>query len=119
MSFRKSLRPRFDSLESKTVMSAGASTAAVAAVAHYRPVAAHHAEAQTDQSISLTGEADGYYTSSQRLPDARTRYQLTAEGTIAPVGAAVVTGSFHTPGMPAVARLRATCGSRGRTGHCD
>ncbi len=76
-------------------MSAGVSTAPVAAaVAHHGQPAVH-----PDASIALTRKADGTYTSTQGPPDTGTRYKLNAAGTITPIGSAVVTGSFHTPGF--------------------
>jgi hypothetical protein len=93
-------------------MSAGVSTAPVAAVAHHHPLAAHW-----DASISLTGQADGTYTSTQGPPDTGTRYKLKVSGTITPIGSAVVNGSFHTPGFirggKVTGRLKIV-GSRGK-----
>jgi hypothetical protein len=95
MSHRKSPRPCLDSLESRTVMSAGVATAPVAAaVAHHRLPAVH-----TDASVALTGQADGTYTSTLGPPDTGVRYKLKASGTITPIGSAVVSASFHTPGF--------------------
>jgi hypothetical protein len=73
-------------------MSAGVSTSPVAAVvAHHRPRAAH-----SDASVSLSGTVDGDYTSTQKGSHAATKYKLTAEGSITPIGQAAVTGSFRT-----------------------
>jgi hypothetical protein len=90
-------------LEPKTVMSAGLSTAPIAAAAtHDGRVAAKPAvlvETHRNASVTLTGEADGTYTSTLGPPDTGTPYKLNASGTITPVGSAVITGSFHTPGF--------------------
>ena len=115
MGTRKSLRPRLESLEPKTVLSAGVSTGPAAALAHAaaRPAmiaetAQHgsptegHASrvaARSHASIALSGSADGNYTSNQALPDTGTNYHLTAAGRITPVGKAIVKGSFRTPGF--------------------
>jgi hypothetical protein len=50
-------------------------------------------------TIDLAGKAKGLYTSTQGVPDTGTHYQLTASGTITPIGSAVVSGSFQTPGF--------------------
>jgi hypothetical protein len=90
----KYLQSRFDSLESRTVMSAGVTTAHVAhAIAHHGHAAVGQA---SDTTVSLTGVADGYYTSTEKSPHDVTKYNLTASGTISPIGASVVTGSFKT-----------------------
>jgi hypothetical protein len=107
MGTRKALRPRLESLESKTVMSAGVATAPVAAVVDHGPAAVQPAHpvksslaaAQSDSSITLTGKAHGHYTSTQGPPDTGTHYDLRATGKLAHIGRAVVTGSFQTPGF--------------------
>ena len=64
MGFRKALRPRMELLESKTVMSAGvAAGAGAAALSLDTPAAAKLARA-AEQTVSLTGSADGDYTST-------------------------------------------------------
>jgi len=87
MNPRRHHRPRFDSLESKVVPSAGVGAMPVG----HAPVRA--------REIVLTGAANGDYTSPPAIPDTGTRYHLTATGTITPLGPAVVSGSFHTPGF--------------------
>ena len=74
MASRRSLTPQLESLESKALMSAS-------------------------RTVVLTGMADGFYTSSQTIPDTGTDYQLTATGTLPAFGEAAVTGSFQTPGF--------------------
>ncbi|HZW33152.1 MAG TPA: hypothetical protein VFF52_20720 [Isosphaeraceae bacterium] len=125
MNLRKTFRPRLEPLESKMVMSVGASSVPVAAAAgHPGPVAAAHALAQVHRlvpgshdasrshghsgrpvhskpakTVTLTGEATGDYTSTQGPPDTGTHYHLTAAGRLTPIGRAVVSGSFQTPGF--------------------
>jgi hypothetical protein len=92
-------------LESKAVMSAGVATAPIAATAaaHHGTVAAGPPDLVTDAAtkrtrlVALAGEADGYYTSTVGTPDTGTEYFVSATGTIAGVGEAMVSGSFHTP----------------------
>jgi hypothetical protein len=105
MGFRKPLLPRFESLESKALMSAGVATAPIVetALADHGSVAADPLDLATvarssrDQQIALTGQADGAYTTTQGTTDAVTHYHVTATGTIIGVGAAVISGSFRTP----------------------
>jgi hypothetical protein len=48
---------------------------------------------------TLSGEADGSGTFAQGPPDSGTQYDISASGTITPIGAATVSGSFGTPGF--------------------
>jgi hypothetical protein len=73
-------------------MSAGVSTGPVAAVAHHRALVG-----RSDAIISLSGQAEGTYTSTQKGSDAATKYKLNSAGTITPIGQAAVTSSFRTP----------------------
>jgi hypothetical protein len=50
-------------------------------------------------TVNLAGQAAGHYNSTQNPPDTGTKYKLNAIGTITPIGEAVVTGSFQTPGF--------------------
>jgi hypothetical protein len=104
MSSRIPLLPRFDSLESKTIKPADASTAPAAFVCLKPvPVIPSH---QSDEDavdlcstkVELSGQALGFYTSREGPPDIGTRFQVNANGTISPFGLAFVTGSFHTFG---------------------
>jgi hypothetical protein len=99
MGFRKALRPRLELLESKTVMSAGAAAGAGAAAALSldTPAAAKLAR-PVEQTVSLTGSADGAYASTPSKHSMGIKYQLGAFGPITPIGSAVVNGWFHTPG---------------------
>jgi hypothetical protein len=80
-------------------MSAGAATS----VAHDRTFAAEPPVLVSDgastrtRHVALTGEADGYYTSTRKTPDNGTEYLVTATGTITGVGAAMISGSFRSP----------------------
>ena len=107
MSTRKTLLPRFESLESTTVMSAEASIAE-AAVGHLKPgpvkppcpspdSADDQVPTQT-RKVEISGQAKGFFTSREGPPGAVTRFQVNANGTISPFGAAYVTGSLHTLG---------------------
>lgn len=89
MAARKSLRPRLETLEEKTALSAGVATAAADFVG---PVSA-----RSGASIRLDGNAEGTYTSKQLGSGGAMEYHLHASGTIAPVGQARVTGSFEMP----------------------
>jgi hypothetical protein len=86
-------------LESKTVMSAGAAAGAGAAAALSldTPAAAKLAR-PVEQTVSLTGSADGAYASTPSKHSMGIKYQLGAFGPITPIGSAVVNGWFHTPG---------------------
>src|SRR5271166_789432 len=100
MGFRKALRPRLELLESKTVMSAGLAAgdgAAAAALSLDTPAAAKLAR-PVEQTVSLTGSADGAYSSTPSKHSMGIKYQLGAFGPITPIGSAVVNGWFHTPG---------------------
>jgi len=79
--------PRFETLESMTLLSS------VAAAVHFET--AHIAKAAT-RSIEVGGEVQGYYSSISITSVAPTIYALAAHGTITPIGPATVTGSFHT-----------------------
>jgi hypothetical protein len=96
MVYRKALRPRLEPLESKTVLSAGVGAGAVAALLN-TSAAARLARA-AEQTLSLTGSADGHFTSTLSHHSSGTEYQVSASGTLTPIGAAVVNGSFHAPG---------------------
>jgi hypothetical protein len=96
MGFRKALRPRLEFLESKTVMSAGVGAGA-AALSLDTPAAAKLAR-PIEPTTSLTGSADGDYTSTLSKHSTGIRYHLSASGSITPIGSAVINGWFHTPG---------------------
>jgi hypothetical protein len=123
MGIRKARRPRLESLESKTVMSADVATAPVAAVLHHGPAAVQPAylvesslAAAPVGSITLTGKAHGHYTSTQGPPDTGTQYDLKATGKLTHIGRAIVTGSFQTPGFVLNGRASGTltiAGSKG------
>jgi hypothetical protein len=83
------------------MMSAGLTTppVAAAAVAHHGRVAPDPADPARIRRVSLAGVADGSYQTSQGPPDTGAQYRLTATGTIRPLGAAVVSGTFDTPGF--------------------
>jgi hypothetical protein len=111
MSFRKHLRPRLESLEKKTVLSAGASAAptAVGAAAERLdpgPAGPQLSSADTaaaltsalTQKVELIGQASGTYTSRQGTSDTWSLFHVHASGAITPIGSAVVTGSFRTLG---------------------
>jgi hypothetical protein len=98
MGFRKALRPRLELLESKTVMSAGVAAGAGAAALSLDTPAAAKLARPVEQTVSLTGSADGDYTSTLSKDSKGIKYQLRASGTITPIGSAVVKGWFHTPG---------------------
>ena len=95
MSTRKPFHPRFDSLELKTVMSAGVATAPLAAAGGF-PGPVTVPSRHSHPRVELTGPANGYYTSTQKSNGTETEYDLTAAGTISPVVSAVITGSFQT-----------------------
>jgi hypothetical protein len=98
MGFRKALRPRLELLESKTVMSAGvAAGSGAAALALDTPAPAKLAR-PVEQTVSLTGSADGDFTSTLSKHSMGIKYHLNASGSITPIGSAVVNGSFHAPG---------------------
>jgi hypothetical protein len=112
MSFRNSFRPRLDSLEKRTVLSAGASAASAAVIAAAKALEPGPSEPQLSsvgnataltstqiQTVELIGHANGTYTSRQANPDTGTQFSLHATGALTPIGSAVVTGSFHTPGF--------------------
>jgi hypothetical protein len=79
MRFAKPLRPRLESLEKKTVLSAGASAAPgafIGAVERPQSVPAVHpilslsnAATLTSTQVKLSGQAKGIYTSRQENPD--------------------------------------------------
>ena len=107
MNSRKPLLPRLESLETKTVMSArpAAHPAAVVGPEHGAAspwLSSHDMKSLASieiQTVELNGQAEGSYTSRQGQPDSGTRYHVNASGTITPIGLAVVTGSFSTPGV--------------------
>jgi hypothetical protein len=98
MGSRKALRPRFELLESKTVMSAGVVVGAGAGAFSLDTLAAAKLARPVEQTVSLTGSTDGDYTSTLSKHSMGTKVQLSASGTITPIGSAVVNGWFHTPG---------------------
>ena len=108
MSVRKHLRPRLESLEKKTVLSAGAPAAPAAAESlepgHARPqlspVDTGTAPSSTQiQKVVLSGQASGTYTSRQGTSDTGSLFHVCASGAITPIGTAVVTGSFRMRGL--------------------
>ena len=113
MGFRNARRPRLELLESKTVMSAGfAAGAGAAALSLVTPAAAKLAR-PVEQTVSLTGSADGDYTSALRKHSTGIKYHLSASGTITPIGSAVVNGWFHAPGSNGGAARIAVSSVRG------
>jgi hypothetical protein len=98
MGFRRVLRPTLELLESKTVMSAGVAAGAGAAALSLDTPAAAKLARPVEQTVSLTGSTDGDYTSTLSKHSMGTKVQLSASGTITPIGSAVVNGWFHTPG---------------------
>jgi hypothetical protein len=104
MSPHTPLRPHVESLETKKVMSAGASTQpVVAAGLASRPGLSSHAQTSDlastrAQKIDLSGQVNGTYTSRKGASDTASRYDVNASGTITPAGSVVVTGSFRTGG---------------------
>jgi hypothetical protein len=107
MSALKPLLPRLESLETKTVMSAGASTAPAAAMdlghGTVRPPLSSHGKvtdlaAMMAEKVELNGQAKGFYTSRFGPPDTGTQFRVNAIGLLTPIGSAVITGSFRTVG---------------------
>jgi hypothetical protein len=98
MVFRKELRPRLELLESKTLMSAGVAAGAGAAALSLDTPAAAKLARPVEQTVSVTGSADGDYTSTLSKHSMGIKYHLSASGTITPIGSAVVNGWLHTPG---------------------
>jgi hypothetical protein len=102
---RKPLLPRLESLEIKTVMSAGVSSVHPAVVGldpgPEKPRllslddATDLASARA-QKLELSGQTQGFYTSRFGPPDKADRFHLNSSGAITPIGAAVVTGTFET-----------------------
>jgi hypothetical protein len=130
MSFRKHLRPRLESLEKKTVLSAGASAAPAAAEklepgsagAQVSPVDTATAPSSTQiQKVELSGQATGTYTSRQGTRDTGSLFHVRASGAITPIGSAVVTGSFRTRGLESGGVSRGTLTISGPSGtlHLD
>jgi hypothetical protein len=126
MSSQMPFLPQFESLETKSVQTAGASIAPAAAVrigpGPLKPLIPFHGNAvglpsTTAQRIALDGQANGFYTSRDSPQYTGTRFHVNASGTIAPVGAAYVSGSYHklesTNGGTAPATLTIT-GQRGK-----
>jgi hypothetical protein len=112
MSARKPLLPRLESLEAKTAMSAGASTAPAAIVSAamglapgtVRPPLSSHGKvtdlaAMMAEKVELSGHAKGFYTSRLGPPDTGTQFRVNAIGLLTPIGSAVIAGSFHTVGF--------------------
>jgi hypothetical protein len=98
MGFRKALRPGLELLESKTVMSAGVVAGAGAAALSLDTPAGAKLARPAEQTVSLTGSANGDYTSTLSKHSLGIKYDLSASGTITPIGSAVVNGWFHAPG---------------------
>jgi hypothetical protein len=126
MSSQIPLLPQFESMETKSVQTAGASIAPAAAVriapGPLKPLIPFHDNAAglpstTPQRIALEGQANGFYTSRDSPLYTGTRFHVNASGTIAPIGAAYVSGSYHmlesTNGGTAPATLTIT-GQRGK-----
>jgi hypothetical protein len=110
MRSRKDLRPRIESLETKTVMSAGVSTSLAAALAAKRepgpvvptassPTGATDVVSAQTKTVNLSGQVAGTYTTTQGPPDTGTQYRIKASGSITPIGLATVSGSFRTLGF--------------------
>jgi hypothetical protein len=98
MGLKKALRPRLELLESKTVMSVSVAPGAGAAALSVDTPAAAKPARPVEQTASLTGSADGDYTSTLSKHSMGIKYHLSASGTITPIGSAVINGRFHTPG---------------------
>jgi hypothetical protein len=127
MSSQIPLLPQFESMETKSVQTAGASIPSAAAVriepGPLKPSIPFHDNAagllppNKAQRITLDGQANGFYTSRDSPLYTGTRFHVNASGTIAPVGAAYVSGSYHklesTSGGMAPATLTIT-GQRGK-----
>jgi hypothetical protein len=126
MSSQMPFLPQFESLETKSVQTAGASIAPAAAVriapGPLKPLIPFHDNAAglqstTAQRIALDGQANGFYTSRDSPLYTGPRFHVNASGTIAPVGAALVVGSYFTfettNGRMATAALTIT-GQRGK-----
>src|ERR1700719_505554 len=99
MRFRKLFLPRLESLEKKTVLSAGSSPAASRIIAAAEGVAPGPAEPRLSslenasaltstqiQNVELGGQASGTYTSRQQNPDTGALYSVHASGAITPIG---------------------------------
>jgi hypothetical protein len=108
MSSRKALGLWLEALETKALMSAGASNrpATVIVGEHERSTPRLSSQNRTTdpastqlKTIALGGLIQGSYASRQNVTDNGTRFHLSAQGTITPIGLAVVIGSFHTPGF--------------------
>jgi hypothetical protein len=104
MSSQMPLLPQFESLKTKSVQTAGASIAPAAAAriepGPLKPLIPFHDNAAGEpptkaQRIALDGQANGFYTSRDSPQFTGTRFHVNASGTIAPVGAAYVSGSYH------------------------
>jgi hypothetical protein len=127
MSSQMPLLPQFESLKSKSVQTAGASIPPAAAVriepGPLKPLIPFHDNAagllppNKAQRIALDGQANGFYTSRDSPLYTGTRFHVNASGTIAPIGAALVVGSYFTfettIGRMATATLTIT-GQRGK-----
>jgi hypothetical protein len=86
-------------LESKAVMSGGVAAGAGAAALSLDTPAAAKPARPVEETVSLTGSANGDYTSILSKHGMGIKYHLSgASGTITLIGSAVVKGSFHTPG---------------------
>ena len=105
MSTLKPLLPRLESSESTNVKSAEASISSAAGV-HLKAGPLKPSRPSRDntddhastkiQKVEIDGQAKGFFTSREGPPGTGTRFQVNANGTISPFGAAYVTGSFHT-----------------------
>jgi hypothetical protein len=105
MSRRQPRVPRMEPLESRRVMSSGAQTApAATANTNHVPTTAtlasgHELNKQQDaeaRTLELTGQATGVYTSTAGNSRHGMRDAIDASGTISPIGAAIITGTFDS-----------------------
>jgi hypothetical protein len=108
MSSRKAMEPRLEALETKALLSAGASNRPATAILgqHERSTPQLPSQNSTTdpastqrETVALGGFIRGSYASRQSVTDNGTRFHLSAQGTITPIGLAVVIGSFHMPGF--------------------
>ena len=103
-------RPEVELLEGRTVLSAvhGLAPAVPVLLAHHAPHrrAHHHAVAipAPKQSLALSGDVSGTWTTQPTLRDTGGVQTLTGGGTVQPLGPVQASGTLHTPGFIAQGR---------------
>jgi hypothetical protein len=93
MTTKRYWRPEVESLEERTVLSAGLRLApvALAPAAHH----GHHAR----HVLALDGSVSGTWQKRFTLPDTGGDQVLTGSGAVAPLGPVRMSGELHTPGF--------------------